>query len=189
VEHSSDAELLRRSPDPDAVEAFYRRHVDTVMRFAVRRCATPDDVADLVSITFVEVIASARSYDERRGPARSWLLGIATRCLADHLRDRYRRAETLQRLGERPAFTPAEAERVEAMIDAERLAAPLERGLRQLTGAERELLLLVAEEGLAIAEAARSLGIPAAAARMRLSRARRKLRPFLTATTSWRPAS
>ena len=75
------------------------------------------------------------------------------------------------------------------MIDAERLAAPLERGLRQLTVAERELLLLVAEEGLAIAEAARALGIPAAAARMRLSRARRKLRPFLTATTSWRPAS
>ena len=160
MEHSSDAELLRRSPDPDAVEAFYRRHVDTVMRFAVRRCATPEDVADLVSITFIEVIASRALLRRAPRPRRPWLLGIATRCLADHLRDRYRRAETLQRLGERPAFTPAEAERVEAMIDAERLAAPLERGLRQLTVAERELLLLVAEEGLAIAEAARALGIP-----------------------------
>ena len=186
---SSDAELLRRSPAPDAVEASYRRHVEEVMRFAVRRRSTPDDVADLVSITFIEVIAAARTYDARRGPVRPWLLGIATRCLADHLRDRYRRDELLRRLGERPAFTHGEAERVEAMIDAQRLAAPLERGLRQLTGAERELLLLVAEEGLGVAEAARALGIPAAAARMRLSRARRKLRPFLTATTSWRPAS
>ena len=83
----SDAELLGRSPDPDAVEAFYRRHVDTVMRFAVRRCAGPEDVADLVSITFLEAIGAARTYDAKRGPARPWLLGIAARCLADHLRD------------------------------------------------------------------------------------------------------
>ncbi len=189
MEPSEDIELLRRSPAPDAVEAFYRRHVDTVLRFAVRRCASPEDVADLVSITFLEAIGAAGSYDPRRGPARPWLLGIAARCLADHLRDGYRRADALQRLGRRPAFTPDEAERVDAMIDAARLAAPLERGLRQLTEAERELLLLVAEEGLAPAEAARALGIPATAARMRLSRARRKLQPFLTTTASWRPAS
>ena len=69
-----DAELLRRSPDPDAVEAFYRRHVDTVMRYAVRRCAGPEDVADLVSITFLEAIGAARTYDPgaaRRGPGCS----------------------------------------------------------------------------------------------------------------------
>jgi RNA polymerase sigma factor (sigma-70 family) len=189
MDAASDSELLRRSPDPDAVEAFYRRHVDTVMRFAVRRCATPDDVADLVSVTFLEAIGAARSYDARRGPARPWLLGIAARCLADHLRDRYRREDALRRLGARPAFTPDEAERVEGMIDAARLAAPLARGLRQLTDAERELLLLVAEEGLPVVEAGRALGIPAAAARMRLSRARRKLQPFLTTTATWRPAS
>ena len=181
-----DAELLRQSPDPDAVEAFYRRHVDTVMRFAVRRCATPEDVADLVSITFLEVIGAASSYDPRRGPVRPWLLGIAARCCADHLRDHYRRADALKRLGARPAFSPDEAEHIERMIDAERLAAPLEHGLRQLTDAERDLLLLVAEEGLPVAEAGRALGIPAPAARMRLNRARRKLRPFIT---NWRPAS
>jgi RNA polymerase sigma-70 factor (ECF subfamily) len=72
------------------------------------------------------------------------------------------------------------------MIDAARLAAPLEQGLRQLTDNERELLLLVAEEGLPVAEAGRALGIPAPAARMRLNRARRKLRPF---TTNWRAAA
>ena len=182
----SDAELLGRSPDPDAVEAFYRRHVGTVMRFAVRRCSRPEDVADLVSITFLEVIGAAGTYDAKRGPARPWLLGIAARCLADHLRDSYRRAEAFQRLGAHPALTPDDAERVEGMIDAARLAEPLELGLRQLTDAERELLLLVAEEGLPVAEAGRALGIPAPAARMRLNRARRKLRPFIT---NWRPAS
>src|SRR3954451_20359099 len=120
MDAASDSELLRRSPDPDAVEAFYRRHVDTVMRFAVRRCATPDDVADLVSITFLEVIGAAASYDARRGPVRPWLLGIAARCLADHLRDSYRRAEALRRLGARPSLSADEAERVERMIDAAR---------------------------------------------------------------------
>jgi RNA polymerase sigma factor (sigma-70 family) len=179
-----DAELLRRIPDADAVERFYRRHVDAVLRFAARRCRTPEDVADLVSITFLEVLTSARGYNPRRGPARPWLLGIASRCLADQLRDGYRRAQALERLGARPALTPDEAETVERMIDSARLAAPLERALRHLTDAERELLLLVAEDGLEVAQAARVLGIPAAAGRMRLSRARRKLRPYLNASLS-----
>ena len=84
------------------------------------------------------------------GPARPWLLGIAARCLADHLRDRYRRAEAFQRLGAQPAFTPDEAERVDG-DDRRRRGSPSRSstGLRQLTDAERELLLLVAEEGLA----------------------------------------
>ena len=42
--------LLVMAEDPDAFEQFYLRHIDKVMGFAVRRCANPDDVADLVSV-------------------------------------------------------------------------------------------------------------------------------------------
>ncbi|MBV9000797.1 MAG: hypothetical protein JO304_17170 [Solirubrobacterales bacterium] len=74
---SLDADLLACVPDPDAVRALYARHVDAVFRFAVRRCRDPEDVADLVSTVFLEMLSGAASYDRRRGEVRLWLLGIA----------------------------------------------------------------------------------------------------------------
>jgi RNA polymerase sigma factor (sigma-70 family) len=176
----SDAELLGQVPAPDAVGVLYERHVDAVFRFAIRRCRDPDDVADLVSTVFLEVFSSAASYDRRRGDARPWLLGIASRCLADQQRAGYRRAELADRLAAAPEFGGDEHERVDAMIDAARAAPAVERALAErLTAAERELFLLVAHDGLTAAEAARPLGLTAVAGRMRLARARRKLRAAL----------
>ena len=175
-----DPELIARVPAPDAVRALYERHVDAVLRFAVRRCGSPDDVADLVSSVFLELFSAARSYDARYADARPWLLGIAARCLADARRASYRRDDLVRRLGARPAFQDDEYERVEQMLDAARVAPRVDRALHDaLTAAERELFLLVAADGLTPAEAARALGVTAVAGRMRLGRARRKLRAAL----------
>jgi RNA polymerase sigma factor (sigma-70 family) len=174
--HPLDADLLASVPDADAVRALYARHVDAVFRFAVRRCGDPEDVADLVSTVFLEMLSSAGSYDRRRGEVRVWLLGIAARCLADQRRSDHRRSELLTRLGTAPEFRRDEHDRVEAMIDAARLAPSAERALGELTEAERSLFLLVAHDGLSVADAARSLGLTPVAGRMRLARARRKLR-------------
>jgi RNA polymerase sigma factor (sigma-70 family) len=175
-----DPELVARVPAPDAVRALYERHVHAVLRFAIRRCRDPEDVADLVSSVFVELFAAAPGYDRRYENARPWLLGIATRCLADMRRGQHRRDDLTRRLGARPAFDDEEYERVEQMLDAERLGEHVERGVAErLTDAERELFLLVAADGLTPAEAARCVGLTAVAARMRLSRARRKLRAHL----------
>jgi RNA polymerase sigma-70 factor (ECF subfamily) len=171
-----DADLLAAVPDPDAVRGLYARHVDAVFRFAVRRCRNPEDVADLVSSVFLEVFSAAASYDRRRGEVRAWLLGIAARCLADQRRSEYRRAELVIRLGAAPELRGDEHERVDAMLDAARLAPSVERALAQLTEAEQALFLLVAHDQLPVADAARSLGLSPVAGRMRLARARRKLR-------------
>ena len=52
---STDADLLAATVagDPDAFAAFFRRHERAVMRFAISRCSMPDDVADVVSETFL----------------------------------------------------------------------------------------------------------------------------------------
>jgi RNA polymerase sigma-70 factor (ECF subfamily) len=173
---SPDADLLAAVPDAEAVRVLYARHVDAVFRFAVRRCRNPEDVADLVSTAFLEMISAAASYDRRRGEVRVWLLGIATRCLADQRRSAYRRSELVTRLGAVPELRGDEHERVEAMLDAARLAPSAERALAELTEAEQALFLLVAHDGLPVADAARSLGLTPVAGRMRLARARRKLR-------------
>jgi RNA polymerase sigma-70 factor (ECF subfamily) len=173
----SDAQLLAEVPAADAVAVLYERHVDAVFRFAVRRSRNPEDVADLVATVFVELFASAPRYDRSKGDVRPWLLGIAVRCLADQRRAGYRRAELEQRLAASLQFEPDEYEAVEAAIDAARAAPAIERALTEkLTAAERELFLLVAEDGLAVVEAARALGLAAGTGRMRLARARRKLR-------------
>jgi RNA polymerase sigma-70 factor, ECF subfamily len=174
---NSDAALLARVPAPEAVAALYERHVDAIYRFALRRCASPQDVGDLVGTVFMEMFAAARSYDRRRGTARAWLLGIAVRCLADQQRDGYRQAELGQRLAWIAEFESDEFETVTDEIDAARAAPAVRQALsNDLTDQEREIFLLVAAEGLSVANAARALGVTAGTGRMRLSRARRKLR-------------
>jgi RNA polymerase sigma-70 factor (ECF subfamily) len=174
---------MARVPDPGAVRTLYERHVDAVLRFAVRRCRAPEDVADLASMVFLELFSAAASYDARYADARPWLLGIAARLLADEHRRDYRHRDLVDRLGARPAFAEAEYERVEQMLDAARLSPRVERALhRELTAAERELFLLVAADGLSVADAGRCLGTTPVAARMRLARARRKLRGALAPT-------
>lgn len=171
-----DADLLAAVPDAEAVRVLYARHVDAVFGFAVRRCRDPEDVADLVSTVFLEMFSAAASYDRRRGEVRVWLLGIAARCLADQRRSEYRRSQLITRLGTAPELRGDEHERVEAMLDAARLAPSVERALGGLTEAEQALLLLVAHDELPVADAARSLGLTPVAGRMRLARARHKLR-------------
>ncbi len=178
--YHSDALLLARVPAPEAVGALYERHVDAIYRFALRRCSNPQDVGDLVGSVFVEVFAAAGSYDRRRGSARVWLLGIAVRCLADQQRAGYRQAELERRVGVGVEFEPDEFETVAEAIDAARAAPAVRRALSdELTDEEREIFLLVAADGLSVARAARALGVTAGAGRMRLARARRKLRAVL----------
>jgi RNA polymerase sigma-70 factor (ECF subfamily) len=176
---TSDAALLARIDDPRAFEAFYRRHLQAVLRFATRRCHSPEEAAELASVVFLEVRTAAAGYDARRGAAQAWLLGIATHCLADLRGQRVRAADAERRLGGMASLDPEEHAQIEARIDAERLYPRLQRALARLSPAERELLSLVEREGLSPAEAARALGIHPVTARVRLMRARRRVQSEL----------
>ena len=143
----SDADLLRRlRGDPQALEAFYRRHVDRVRRFAARRCARPEDVADAVSGTFLAVLDAAPSYDPRRGEPVPWLLGIAAQVARRPAPARGPRATASRSArGGHRLLDDDDYARIEAEIDAERLAGHLRHeALAALSGGERELFLLVA---------------------------------------------
>jgi RNA polymerase sigma-70 factor, ECF subfamily len=176
---TSDIQLVRRLGEPEALEVFYRRHVESITKFASRRCANPDEVVEIVSVVFLEVIDSAASYDHRRGPVRPWLFGIAVRCLADLRRKRSRALDAEKRLGGFVRLSEDDIARAEARIDAGRLAPRLREAMGTLTERERELFLLVKGDELTVTEAARALGISPVAGRVRLARARRKLQGAL----------
>jgi RNA polymerase sigma factor (sigma-70 family) len=172
----TDRDLLYRlSADPAAFETFYRRHVDRVIGFTTRRVREPADVADLVSATFLTVLTAAPFYDGGRGEPTAWLLGITARLIANSRRRTGRESAATARIAGRRLLDESDIERLEERIDAARASEAVLEALGRLKPTAREALLLVGAEGLSPAEAARVLGISAAAFRMRLSVARRAL--------------
>jgi len=173
----TDRELLVASRvDPGAFEELYRRHVGATIRFAARRADRPGDVVDLVAAVWLEVVASLNRYEPRRGDALPWILGIAANLCAVERRRRGREHEVVRRLGGRRVLDEDDYERLESVIDAAGVAPALRQGLRELPPSEREVAELVFLDGLTPSEAADALGIRSPAVRMRLARARRKLR-------------
>lgn len=173
----NDEELLSRaSGDPAAFTELYRRHVRKITSFAARRCSTPREVPDLVAAVWLEVIEAAPTFDAGRGRAVPWILGVAANLTASHERRSAREREALQRLGGRRVLDEDDFVRLEEQMDAARGGTNVRRALSHLPPAERALAELVLLDGLSSREAARALGIRTTAARMRLARARTKLR-------------
>ncbi len=143
-------------------EQVFREHYGDVSRYVSRRISS-DGVQDVVSETF---ITAWRRYGELRGDPLPWLLGVARRVTANHLRGNARRAALNNRLGEEQR--PAQAAESET---ASRLAL----ALSTLPERDQEALMLVAWDGLEHRIAAGVMGCSAAAFTVRLHRARRKL--------------
>ncbi|RZQ62187.1 sigma-70 family RNA polymerase sigma factor [Amycolatopsis suaedae] len=173
--------VVRVGADPEALAELYRRHVRAVLGYATRRLGDPHDAADLVAGVFLEVMQSAHTFDARRGSARGWIFGIAGNLVAARGRRRAVEARALERLYGTRDLLPDDHAELAARIDAHRASADLATAMRALPEAERELFLLVSMDGLTPSEAAAALGIAAPAARMRLARARRRLRKALPA--------
>ena len=151
-------------------EALYRRTYPRVLAYA-RTMAGPADAEDAVAETFA--VAWRRQADIPADAALGWLIGTTRRVLANRRRGERRRGALHTRLafqhGAAAGPDPAEA----IADDALRAA------LRALAAPDREALLLVAWFDLTSADAAQALGISPAAFRMRLARARRRLRAEL----------
>lgn len=177
-----DSELLGiLGTDPAALDEFYRRHVRLVTACAARRLNRPEEVGDVVAAVFLEVIERADCYDGARGTAIGWLLSITTRKVADLHRSNARQHRLQQRVAGQRLLDPDDHARLESQIDALRLAPAVATAMDALPEGERHLLELVGAQGLTAAEASRALGIAPAAGRMRLARARRKVRSALVA--------
>jgi RNA polymerase sigma factor (sigma-70 family) len=189
VQDRSDEQLLVAiAAGPGALPEFYQRHVVKVMAMGYRRFTSPDDVADFVADVFVEVMTSAHSFDPRRGRAVPWLYGLAAHVAAAHLRRRARDADVQRQVNGRALLGDDDYARVEERIDAATALRHTYTAMQRLGDHDRRLLELVAVDGLAPAEAAAALGITGVAARVRLVRARTRLRTAIAAADPPPPA-
>jgi RNA polymerase sigma-70 factor (ECF subfamily) len=152
---------------------MFAAHHDAVRRYVVRR-QSGALVDDAIADTF---LVAWRRLDEVPQRALPWLLGVARRVLADQRRAVRRRRSLSERL------------HVDALTDGVAgdwqppagLTPELASALAALTEQEREALLLVAWDQLPATDAARVAGCSAAAFRVRLHRARRRVAARLAA--------
>ena len=159
-------------------ERLYRANVDAVTAYFARRTADPQVVADLTADTFVAVITGFGSFDPRKGTARAWLFGIAGHVYAAHCAAYAHQQEKLERLVGRRDLDPDEVDELLSRIDAERSARVLLAELARLPEQDRAVIDLVDIAGLQPKEAAAALGLTPGTVRMRLMRARARLRKF-----------
>lgn len=157
-------------------ESVYRANVAGVASFFARRCAEPQEVADLTSETFVQAIGSLSSFDPRRGTPRAWLLGIARHVYAQYCERKTFASSRVVALAGRRELGEDEVDELAGRIDAQRVARQLLAQLEGLPELERVALELVDLAGLTTSEAASALEIAPGALRVRLFRARRRLR-------------
>ena len=153
------------SDDTTRFEALFREHYPAVLRFALRRAA-PAVAEDVAAETFAAAWGSLASVPADPLP---WLLGVARRRLASQYRESTSQREKAvhsERVGPVAARDHAEGVRERQAIAA---------AFATLSDPDREVLRLIAWDGLAAADAARVLGISVLAFRARASRARRRL--------------
>jgi RNA polymerase sigma factor (sigma-70 family) len=168
--------------DPELFELFYREHVEDLQRFIARRVGNPERAADLTADIFLAAIESAHRYQARQGSPKAWLYGIARFQVVDDMRDRGREQRSTERLRGRTLMDEDDVTRMDARIDAAARSRELYAAMDGLPESERGVLELVALDDLSVAEAAAVLGIRPVTARVRMHRARRKLRTALEAS-------
>lgn len=157
-------------------ERMYRANVGAVTSYFARRCTEPQTVADLTSETIVRAAAGFGGFDPRRGTPRAWLLGIAGHVFAQHCANASGGREMAARLAGLAELPADEIEELTDRIDAQRAARDLLERCAELSTLERAAVELVDIDGLTPKEAAAALGVPRGVLRVRLSRARARLR-------------
>ncbi len=153
------AEIKRGSID-DQLVALIDRHETRLYRFLIALLGNTDAAHDCAQDTFV------RAYDNlRKGKpvTAAWLYTVARNRAMDEFRHRRRERPDADALDEFP---------VGGGIDS----VVIRDAFAQLSPDDRTVLYLVAIEGRTPDEAAGLLGISSTAARMRVSRARQRLR-------------
>ncbi|OBG24518.1 RNA polymerase subunit sigma-70 [Mycobacterium sp. 852002-51057_SCH5723018] len=147
-----------------ALEAFIKATQQDVWRFVAYLCDA-GNADDLTQETYLRAIGAIERFSGRSS-ARTWLLAIARRVVADHIRHVQSRPRTAS--GADPEHMPSadrHARGFEDLVEVTTMIAGL-------TPEQREALLLTQLLGLPYADAAAVCGCPVGTIRSRVARAR-----------------
>jgi RNA polymerase sigma-70 factor, ECF subfamily len=143
-------------------------HLDDVYRYLLYMTGNPHLAEDLAAETFERALRRWRRFDPGRGAARTWLCQLARGTALDHFRAERRRKR-------REDVFAAETPGPDEVVFGEGLSPDLDRAVRSLSAAEREVVVLRVVLELDGETAAKVLGVRPTAVSTRLSRALQKL--------------
>lgn len=145
------------------LEDVFGVHQTGVYAYFLRTLGDERAAEELTQETFFRACVAALRF-RGESSVRTWLFGIARRVLLEHLRDRRR---------VRPAAEPPEPPPAPGITEDR---VDLERAFLHLSIDDREILMLADVLGFEPREIATTLEVDPRAARVRLHRARRRLR-------------
>lgn len=152
---------------------LFRELLPDILGYCVRRVPDREDAADAAAEVLLTLWRRRADIPTDANEARRWAFGVAHNALLNVRRASRRRHELAIAI----ASEVPSPHHVDDVVDLD-----LRTALDKLSHADRDLILLVAWEGLSVAEAGRALGLRPDATRARYSRARARLREFLEQT-------
>ena len=167
---------------PEAFEELIRLSQREVYSLALRLTGNPDDAAEVAQETYLRLLRSIKSF---RGEAKfsTWLYRVTSSVAITSLRKRARRRHEVP-LGDEewqdwqdwqaPASGDPGAE-----LDRRQLAERLDSALLTLPAGYRAVVVMRDVYGFSLEEVGNQLGISEGAAKVRLHRARQKLKEML----------
>jgi RNA polymerase sigma-70 factor (ECF subfamily) len=153
-------------------DRLFAAHYGSILAYAIRRVSNRETAEDVAAETFA---VTWRRWTDVPADPLPWLYGVARRLIANDVRASGRRDRLHTRLGSNRSPSPRDPADLVQARDAVLVA------LDRLSEPEKEILRLVAWEGLDSYRGARALGCTRPAFALRLHRARRKLAKELEA--------
>jgi RNA polymerase sigma-70 factor (ECF subfamily) len=176
----SDAQLLASArSQPEHFAIFYRRHVDSISGYLLRRVGRVDVAADLTAEVFASALEGADLFDPSRagGTAEAWLFTIARNTLVSSLRRGRVADEARRRLG---LLTPLYVSDEEARRSTD--GPDLQLFLEELPAEQRRAVLARVVEERSYDDIANELRCSPLVVRKRVSRGLARLRTRIKET-------
>ncbi|MFF4248749.1 sigma-70 family RNA polymerase sigma factor [Streptomyces sp. NPDC001822] len=162
--------LEARDGDPEKADRLVRALHRDVWRYVTHLSADPQAADDLTQEVFLRALTGLPAF-EGRSSARTWILSIARRTVADS----FRRAAARPRLADRHDWQSA-AERAQPCdVPGFDEGVALAELLSLIRAERREAFVLTQLLGFPYAEAATAVGCPVGTVRSRVARARSSL--------------
>jgi RNA polymerase sigma-70 factor (ECF subfamily) len=173
-----------RSGEADACTCMFKYFAPQMYAQALRMLGDPDEAEGVLQMSFIRACEKIDDFEARSGLG-TWLYRITTNEALMRLRKRKQPSSSIDELADtlNPAELPHQTQSwpktpASSVLDNE-LRQHLERALQQLPDSLRLVFVLRELEGFSTEETAKTLEIGVSAVKVRLHRARLRLRELL----------
>lgn len=173
----SDSDLAAQFDrgDRDALNALCRRHYSTVFRFAYHLTQNIPEAEDCTQEAFARFIRSWARWSDRSRGAIPWLASIVKNVVVDHWQEQLKVTKIHDPLLAIAAGVASSGHSPDSETLEREFMSAVEKALRMVEPACRELIDLLFRKGLTQKEAAEKLGESYEAVKKRLQRCLKRL--------------